>query len=251
LIKPDVPANLREQLLWERELLGLYITQHPLELFEAFLSEKTVPLSSLRPEHDNRSVTIGGAVTNVRDITTKNGQKMAFIKLQDQSGEIEIILFPSAYQQTVGLWDLDRVVLVQGKINARDKDGNQTQEIKVTVDDAREVTHEQASAYQATGKKAKLPNASKAKPVKKATESVKSSLAPERLYIRLSNSNDENVLISLKEAIDMHSGSTEVVLVLGEAAGRQAIKLPGGIDRGSDGLAVLTELVGAENIKLQ
>jgi DNA polymerase-3 subunit alpha len=256
---PTTPINHREQLLWERELLGLYLSQHPLELFETFLSEQTVPLNSLLPEHDNKAVTIGGAIADTREITTKNGQKMAFVKLEDQTGEVEVILFPSAYQQTMGLWERDRVVLIRGKVNARDKDGNKASEVKIMVDDAREVTVEQASAYQSTGKKAKTPRTGKAQPaampgpgarsVSQTTETA--APAPERLYIRLSDSSNEQMLISLKETIDSYRGATEVILVLGNTESRQAIKLPSGIDRQSEGLSELRALVGAENLKLQ
>lgn len=245
---PTGVVDQREQLLWERELLGLYLSQHPLELFETFLSEQTVPLISIKPEHDNKAVTIGGAISDVRDITTKNGQKMAFIKIEDQTGEIEVILFPGAYQQTVGLWERDRVVLIRGKVNAKDRDGNPSTEVKVMVDDAREVTAEQANAYQSTGKKAKVPKP-KALTIKHAA--AKTQSAPERLYIRLDGSNNQDMLITLKETIDNHHGSMEVVLVLGDSASKQAIKLPGGIDPESDGLSMLKELVGAENLKLQ
>ncbi len=73
----------------------------------------------------------------------------------------------------------------------------------------------------------------------------------ERLYIRLINTSDEQTLLSLKETIDHHQGPTEVVLVLGEASAKQAIKLPGGIDRESDGLSKLRELVGTDNLVIQ
>ena len=248
-LPPEV-VDTREKLLWERELLGLYLSQHPLELFETFLSEQTVPLDSLKPEHDNKSVTVGGAITDAREITTKNGQKMAFIKIEDQTAEVEVILFPGAYQQTIGLWERDRVVLIRGKVNARDREGNQSSEVKVMVDDAREITAQQASAYEATGKKAKAPKA-KTPSAPKPAATPKKAESPERLYIRLSNSDDQNTLIELKQTIDTHQGDTEVVLVLGDAASKQAIKLPGGIDRDSDGLSLLRELVGADNLKLQ
>ena len=55
-----VTHTAREQLLWERELLGLYLSQHPLEAFATILSEQTVPLSALTAEHDNRVVNVGG-----------------------------------------------------------------------------------------------------------------------------------------------------------------------------------------------
>jgi DNA polymerase-3 subunit alpha len=247
---PSQPTDKREQLLWERELLGLYLSQHPLEMFETYLSEQTVPINAIQAGHDNRAVTVGGAITDVREITTKNGQKMAFVKIEDQFGEIEAILFPNSYQQTVGLWERDRVVLIKGKVNARDKIGQESGEIKVMVDDAREITSQQAQAYQVTGKKARVPKlrSSLTVPVQNSSASV---TPVERVYIRLTSTNDEKTLLSLKQAIDSHSGNTEVVLVLGEAASKQAIKLPGGIDKASDGLSQLKELVGADNLVIK
>ena len=72
---PPTATDSREQLLWERELLGLYLSQHPLELFETFLSEQTVPLNTITIEHDGKAVTVGGAITDVREITTKTAKK--------------------------------------------------------------------------------------------------------------------------------------------------------------------------------
>jgi DNA polymerase-3 subunit alpha len=247
---PPGPVDDREQLLWERELLGLYLSQHPLELFETILAEQTVPLNTLTADHDGKAVSVGGAITDVREITTRNGQKMAFIKLEDRYGEIEVVLFPSSFQQTVGLWERDRVVLVRGKVSTRDRNGSGSGEVKIMADDAREITTQQASSYQETGKKKKTP---KAKAKTKAAAKPVATVKPlsERLYIRLLNTSDEETLLSLKETIDDHRGPTEVVLVLGEASAKQAIKLPGGIDREGDGLAKLRELVGTDNLVIQ
>jgi DNA polymerase III subunit alpha len=255
LDKPLVDYDTREQLMWERELLGLYLSQHPLEVFETFLSEQTVPLASIKPEHDGKAVTVGGAISEVRDITTKNGKKMAFVKLEDQTGEIEAILFPNAYQQTLGIWERDKVVLVRGKVNSKDRDGTISQEAKIMVDDAREVTAAQAMAYQATGKKRKAPKTKPATailrgPGAKAAAATE-PLATPRLYIRLASSEDQQKLMTLKQTLDAFQGQTEVVLVLGEASNKQAIKLPAGIDRESEALTRLSALVGSENIKVQ
>lgn len=249
---PTEAPDTREQLVWERELLGLYLSQHPLELFEDFLAEQTVPLNVLTAEHDGKAVSIGGAITDVREITTKNGQKMAFVKLEDTFGETEAILFPNSYQQTVGLWERDRVVLIRGKVNARDRDGNQTVEIKVMVDDAREITVKQAESYQATGKKARVPKPSTKKVESKTKTAAKpAEPASQRVYIRMLSSSDESTLLNLKQTIDAHHGQTEVVLVLGEADNKQAIKLPGGIDQDSEAVAKLTQLVGADNLVIK
>ena len=250
LAAPTAVPNQRERLLWERELLGLYLSQHPLEMYKTFLEEQTVSINTLKTEHDNKAVTIAGAINEIREITTKNGQKMAFVKVADLTGEIEVVLFPSSYQQTIGLWERDKVVLIRGKINARDKEGNASTDVKVMVDDAREVTPEQAAAYQSTGRKPKTPKISKAKVLNSKTASKKIE-QPERVFVRLADSSDQKVLIALKKTIDENSGSTEVVLVLAGKTDKQAIKLPGGINRDGNGIELLKELVGAENIKVQ
>ena len=249
LALPSSIPNQRERLLWERELLGLYLSQHPLEMYKTFLDEQTIGINTLKVEHDNKSVTIAGAINEIREITTKNGQKMAFVKLADLGGEIEVVLFPSSYQQTIGLWERDKVVLIRGKVNARDKDGNASADVKVMVDDAREVTPEQAAAYQSTGRKVKTPKATKPK-VKNTKSPAKSIDQPERVFVRLADSSDQKVLISLKKTIDDNPGLTEVVLVLAGKREKQAIKLPGGINREGNGIQILKDLVGEENIKV-
>jgi DNA polymerase-3 subunit alpha len=238
---------VREQLVWERELLGLYLSQHPLSDYEAILSEQTIPLSTFKPEHDGKIVTIGGAVTEMREIMTKKGQKMAFVKIADQFDELELILFPSMYQQTLGIWERDRVVLVKGKINARDRDGNITNDLKVLVEDAREITPDQAAAYEATGKKKKPP-----KPTKKAAHVAKLAAVPQmnaRLYVRMEESEDTDKLMVLKSAIDGKVGETEVVLVVGPEASKQIIRLPMRVH--AEGvMEELSQLVGADNVRL-
>jgi DNA polymerase-3 subunit alpha len=246
---PAVVHQSHEQLVWERELLGLYLSQHPLEAYEIFLNEQTVPLSIITPEHDGRSVTVGGAITELREITTKNGQRMAFVKIADLQNETELILFPSIYQQTTGIWQRDRVILVKGKVNAKDRDGNVSTEIKILVDDAREVTPEQASAYQSTGKKPTTPKPKKP-PAKAVAQQTKATTLTPRVYIRLEKSDNQDMLVSLKETIDAHKGETEVVLVLGAEDSKQIIKLPMRLNAHEDSLSQLGILVGTDNVKL-
>lgn len=252
LEQPTASFTVREQLAWERELLGLYLSSHPLAQFETILTEQTVPLNTLKPEHDSRAVSIGGAVTEIREITTRTGQKMAFVKLADQFAEIELILFPSIYQQTTGIWERDRIVLAKGKLNAKDRDGNMTSEVKLMVDDAREITPEQAAAYTPTGKKRTPPKAVKAAKLKQAAQptSTDEQATPQKLYLRLVRSDDQTVLMKLKEVIDAHGGDTEVVLVLGDDANKQIIRLPSRVAITDDCTAALGNVIGIDNVKL-
>jgi len=241
--------NAREQLLWERELLGLYLSQHPLEAFANILGEQTMPLQSLGVAHDGRNVTVGGNIVDVREITTKNGQKMAFVKLEDMSGETEIILFPSVLQQTLGIWERDRIIIVHGRATAKDKEGNLQQEVKIMADDAREVTHEQAMAYQPTGKKREAPKANPRAIAQQAAARAPQKSA--RVYIRLLKSDDQNLLLSLKRTIDEQQGESEVVLGLGQDQAKQIVRLPSRMNCDQDTIKQLQALVGDQNVILQ
>lgn len=238
--------NLREQLQWERELLGVYLSQHPLESFRHLLEEQTVPIPEILPEHHNKSVTVGGMISTFREITTRNGQKMAFVGITDEHNDIEVILFPSVYQQTLGIWELDKIVIAKGKVSAQDKEGNVTSDIKVLVDEAREVTHEQAAAYQATGRKPKAPKVGK---VSRKPVQHKPTATSQRMFIRVPSTEDQTFLVDLKKTIETHTGDTEVVLVVGED--KQVIRLPNKVSCQPDAVDVLASLVGAENLKLQ
>ncbi|MEO6761029.1 MAG: DNA polymerase III subunit alpha [Candidatus Saccharimonadales bacterium] len=248
LVEPPTKLNPREILGWERELLGLYLSQSPLEAFSVILSEQTTPLNALKPEHDGKPVTVGGSIVESREITTKNGQKMAFVKIEDEFGSTELILFPSVFQQTIGLWERDHIVIVRGKANAKDREGKLGEEVKIMVDDAREITHEQAAAYQATGKKQRVP---KPKAPIKATVTEPSSAHQPRVYIRLQKSDDSKLLLSLKRAIDVRLGDSEVVLILGADSSKQIVRLPVRIKCDESAIHVLQELVGEANVKIQ
>jgi DNA polymerase-3 subunit alpha len=240
-----------EQLQWERQLLGLYLSQHPLAQYELFLAEQTMGLHDLTAEVEGQRLTVGGAVQDIREITTKNGQRMAFIKIADQFGEIELVLFPSVYQQTVELWQRDQVVIASGKVTSRDRSGNKGGDLKMLVDDAKLITPEQAAAYQPTGKKPRVSKAPKSLGAAVATAVANPPTTLPRIYIRLDDGQNSDLLVSLKQTIDGYRGDTEVVLVLGDTAQKQIIKLPMKINNDKTAMSRLQALVGTANVKIQ
>lgn len=253
LINGNEKFSSREQLLWERELLGIYISRHPLNEYELMFKEQCVPIRDLEVGMDGKTVKIGGSVVDVREINTKNGQKMAFVKLADLNAEIELILFPNTYQQTTGIWVRDNVLMVSGKISSKDKDGNEGAEIKLIVNDAREVTSDQALAYQPSGKKVKKPKPRvSAKKVTLAKAPAGKNIAQEvekRLYIRLLTTDDSEKLLNLKKLIDCNNGDTPVVLVVGTDAKKKAIKLPAKVSLDKELISDLESIFGQPAVK--
>lgn len=239
----------REQLQWERELLGLYLSQHPLDDYKVWLEEQTMALADITPDLHNRPAIVGGVISDIRSIITKNGQKMAFAQLSDANSEIELVLFSRVYVESEALWEKDRIVTVTGKIVGQDRDGNPATEAKILVDSGREVTHAEAKTYAPKGKKMKTPTTrAKKKPVQAVAAEEPNN---RRLFVRMDTSQDQEQLINLKRLIDTYSGPTEVVLVLGQEEARQAIKLPMRVDPTEDALQSLRSLLGEANVKLQ
>lgn len=247
LATDTVAVSQREQLQWERELLGLYLSQHPLEDYREWLAEQTMPINGFSQELHGKPVVVGGVVTDVREILTKKGQKMAFVRIADETNDIELILFPSTYEKSPELWERDRVVIVNGKLNAQDRDGN-LGEVKIMADSAREVTHNEAKTYSASGKAMKAPKIARKRG---AAAPEKTPVQHARLYVRIQDSSNQQLLVSLKQIIDNRRGTTEVVLVLGPDATKQALKLPTKVDYDEDLLNQLASIVGSSNVRLQ
>jgi DNA polymerase III subunit alpha len=248
LIPVTTESNMREQLQWERELLGLYLSAHPLEDYKLWLTEQTIPINQIIPELHNKSATVGGVVLESREIVTKKGQKMAFAKIADEFGEMELILFPGIYEKSAELWQRDTVVVLTGKISGQDREGKVSASAQILVDSAREVTHAEAKNYAPSMRKPKIPKVATAKKVKQ--ENMMPATSDKRVYIQLIASNNQQILMSLKETIDKNPGSTEVVLVLGVDDKRQIIKLPMKINHTENSHKSLQSIVGKSNVKL-
>jgi DNA polymerase-3 subunit alpha len=115
----EVPR--RTALAWEKELLGLYISEHPLERMAASLGQHTTAMCGQIDKGLHRqTVIVAGMVSRVRRITTKNDQLMAFAQLEDLQGSVEVVIFPGAYEKTRELWKPDNLLLVRGTVQVRD-----------------------------------------------------------------------------------------------------------------------------------
>jgi DNA polymerase-3 subunit alpha len=255
LIAPAEPLPNHSLLAWERELLGLYLSHHPLEDYEVFLQDNAVPISEITPDRDGKMAKVGGTISDIRQITTKNGQNMAFVKLEDRTGELELIIFPNLYKESQGLWERDRIILVEGKVAARDKEGVLMQDVKFMPDSARSVTLDEAKDYQPLGKKHSFTDAKKRSwPGKNEEQKIISTpkaSGPAKLYLRVIDDTKPGLLQDIKKALDASSGSNEVVLVLGEPAKKQAVKLPFTVSIEETLTRRLADIIGASNVIVQ
>ncbi|MDD5251140.1 MAG: DNA polymerase III subunit alpha [Patescibacteria group bacterium] len=142
--RPFPPASKREKLAWEKELLGLYVSEHPFKEFSDFFGKAIVPVVNLAQHKNQRGlVRLGGYIFNAKEIITKKGDPMSFIQMGDLTGNIEVIVFPSVYGQDKAAWLPDQAVIVEGKYE--EKDG----EPKILAEKAYVVTPENAEELRA------------------------------------------------------------------------------------------------------
>lgn len=118
----DAPDYPQQQLLtWERELLNLYLSAHPLAHVASVLKRRVTTYTSLlNEEWAGQRITLGGRITSVRRIMTKRGDAMAAIQLEDMQGAIEVMAFPKTYAVTAEHWREEAIVLVTGTVKMRD-----------------------------------------------------------------------------------------------------------------------------------
>jgi DNA polymerase-3 subunit alpha len=125
IILPKVAneLNRREVLNWERELIGLYISDHPLSPVMDILPEVVTHFSGQLSEAAHQEkVRVAGLVSRVRSHQTKSGKMMAFATLEDLQGMIELVVFPRTWEQYSELLEPERIVLVEGKVDAANGD---------------------------------------------------------------------------------------------------------------------------------
>src|SRR2546423_2858983 len=126
-LNPNAKAIDRNQLLQlEKELIGLYISKHPLAYLSDLLKERTTHTTAeITEELDKQKVVLGGTVTEARRITTKKGDTMCVVQLEDMYGSIGVTVFPRLYEDTAEVWAENTVVLVRGEVQVRrDERGN-------------------------------------------------------------------------------------------------------------------------------
>ncbi|MBI4320926.1 MAG: DNA polymerase III subunit alpha [Chloroflexi bacterium] len=116
----DVPdATAKDKLAWEKELLGLYVSEHPLQRLAVQLRDEVTACGQIGEELVGQKVNLAGVLRGIRRLITKKRESMITATLEDLQGSIEMVAFPRVYERTKALWEEDAIVLVRGKVDAR------------------------------------------------------------------------------------------------------------------------------------
>lgn len=124
-MEPAPEASMKDKLLWEKELLGLYISGHPLDRFRKVLDKQDINIKRIKEETElvkkviDGGKPIGGIIEEIREIMTKKNEPMAFIKIADFTGSIDAVIFPKTYAQIKNNLAVDKCIAAVCKVSER------------------------------------------------------------------------------------------------------------------------------------
>ena len=122
ILPANVNVDTNEQLGWEKELLGLYVSDHPLSSHMSQIADKISHSSNQLAEVEtNSKVTVGGLVKRVQPILTKKNQNMAFVTIEDQFGEVDLVMFPSVWERDNRMVEQGSLLVVEGKLQHQER----------------------------------------------------------------------------------------------------------------------------------
>ncbi|MGD0977304.1 MAG: DNA polymerase III subunit alpha, partial [Minisyncoccia bacterium] len=122
-MKEATQVSRTEKLMWEKELLGLFISEHPLKDFERQLAgeQNMKKIKDIAGARNNSQIKVGGMVTKIHKIITKSGEPMMFTTIEDATAKVEVVVFPGVLKDNPEAFMENRVIIVSGRVS--DKDG--------------------------------------------------------------------------------------------------------------------------------
>lgn len=184
------PAAKKQRLAWERELLGIYLNEHPLDEIKGIIGKIVEPISELNSHQNSQKLhKIIGIINSLQKVTTKNKETMYFAHLEDTTGNIEALVFPKIVQENPIIWRENNIVYLLGKVNSKDGVA------KLIVEKAKEIDS------------AKIKELSEARLT--TTDQNR-----EVLQIRLLPSASKETLMQIKGILEKHPGETPVEILI-------------------------------------
>ena len=241
ILKEVPPASKDEKLKWEKELLGLYVSSHPLHAFEEALKGKVITSEMLAEIADGSQVCIAGVLAEPKKRFTKNGEAMLTARLQDLAGSCELVVFPKAYKVHADVLTDGALLCVWGKGGGEEKRIICDRAMPLTIETVSELAN--GKWQMANGKAQESKKISNPKPL------AISSKPSQRLFIHLTNHN-RNTLETLRTFFSSTHGSTPVFIVLDQNGQKRTVETSFHVEPDAAVIASIESIVGAGAVKV-
>ncbi|MCX6808466.1 MAG: DNA polymerase III subunit alpha [Candidatus Berkelbacteria bacterium] len=250
-------ADKKQILTWERELLGMYISEHPLSDIGPLLEKyRTKRINEITPSLENHYIRIAGVITSLQKILTKSNQNMVFAKVEDLQGNAEILVFPKLLESFGDLLVNDKIIAVDGFVSY--KDGalkivtEAIYEITETAQIPAFVTRERKRQWGGpkggnSGGSFQGGNSSSNSTPRPAAVNVY-NLGPKNLKLTIPSTFSKEHLLELKEIFNDHPGESSVSLVIVNGHAKE-VKIKNKISIDPVLLNKVKKLIGKDNVE--
>jgi len=234
------PASQEDKLLWEKELLGLYVTAHPFEAHAKEFGDLLTPIAKALEAADRTPVRVGGTVTAVKQIITKkSGEPMLFATITDVSGQAECLVFPSVFKENGAVWIEGANLVVTGKLSRKDD------EPKFLADRGWKIDASTIPVYKAHFKGDAVSSEMMLQMHRPPAPTGKGEVR-----ITLPSKLPPSAVANLKAVLAKYPGGTRVALDVRAENGFQRVETSFQIDPSHDALAAIEKQIGMGNVRL-
>ena len=223
-LEPVEPASESQKMSWERELLGIYLSLHPLDNHKKLLKSLPYQIKDLAQTPENKQVIAVGVITEIQKIYTRSQELMLFVRIEDKTASVEALVFPKVLQEFGDVFQMDSVIGIKGRLTFKER-GERTTEPKIIVEKAKRAEHIQIKT---NAKKLDTPQR-------------------QALILKLSHYS-RPLMESLKNIITSQKGDLPVYLVVRENGIDKEIRLRQGVNCSKKLLKEMRSLLGKENV---
>lgn len=264
---PDLPEFRKQELLaMEKEILGLYVSGHPLDDYKKVIHEKiSVTLEELNESYDQQKIIVAGMIENFKISTTKKGDTMATIRFEDLTGTMDLLVFPKQFVRYREMIQKEAIVLVKGRYLAQDDNPKiSAEEILPLPND--NVWLEQQKKAHPTGNdvsyvsnqryaqknETRVPPESTTEPIQVISLQEVANKRKKKLYLRIAGTNDTSqVKQQLGQILRQHHGEMPVYFYFSEKKRMVLAEYQYWVNNDIDLILLLSKLLGTENISVK
>lgn len=254
-LRSFTPISVSVLMAWEKELLGLYVSNHPAKLFyDAFLP--FIAKASSIPEYEDESmVKIAGVMTAIKQIfTKKKNEPMAFIRLEDMSGSVECVVFPKLYAVAKFKLEPDSMMVISGKVSHRKREESDSVEYSVLVDDVIPFTEGDIPGLTGMLSRGGWAEKDDANSVSifdtPVVAAVPAGSLSGGLSIAVPAAPTHDMITRLRDVFRANPGRARVFLLVPEGEGTRKVSTEYSVELSREVIAAVGEIVGVENVKV-
>lgn len=252
-LRPAGKAAKRDVLLWEKELLGLYVSAHPYEDVARQLGDTVTPITTVVGEKDGAFVRVGGIITEVKQILTKKGEDMAFVGFEDLTGKVELLVFPRSFAQFKDALVVDAVAVVSAKVSrradARDEEGT-TESVSLIVNSLVHVADDEAAGLGQMLQSGGWIDEEQRARMKGAAEAKAKEAGDDTVSIALRGKPTHEMVERLREILRTNPGGKRVCLLVESGGQTRKIETEYAIHAAANVVDDIAAIVGRQNVTM-